>query len=390
MPFDIGFNFRDTSGFVTDGTNETYVLKNDIYPTVRAGQTFGWDIIVSSVDRSASVDRRLAGLNYFASVRNFRVDLPATGTYAFHLALGDQGFAETACKIIVLDNATPLLTIGPHNPSAGSFYDATDVQYSAAAWPTSEAGVNLTFATTICFVQLAADGSHPDTLAHIRLVAVSGGTTYNVSVSESGTLADTVSCKATFASTLSEVGTLAEVESCTLLAACATAEAGTLIDVVSCVAIFAVTVGEAGAENDAASCVAIFVATVTESSACSDFVTNGSIYFISCAEAGSANDSVTGVLIAVGSASETVNTVDTLSMQYIANAVDNENMAAIDVVSASATMHVAVAEAGSLIDSVSIVSGALTARVVNLLGYDSTRKTLRGYDATRVDLVGVA
>jgi hypothetical protein len=96
LSWDKGFNFRQTSGFVTDGANETYVLSGDSYPATRNGVTFGWEDAPSGDrDRNSGIDRRLAGMNFVssaagASAYRFRVDLPAAGDYAVRLAIGDE------------------------------------------------------------------------------------------------------------------------------------------------------------------------------------------------------------------------------------------------------------------------------------------------------------
>jgi hypothetical protein len=173
----IGFNFRATSGFVTDNANEVYVLDTDTYPTTRGGFTFGWVQTgtrpVSSADRTTGVDVRLAGINYcqdWAATTEtyFRVDL-TPGTYNVRIAVGDASFSGNLNHIVVKDTGTTRFTVtGTYG--SGNFFDSQSVEYSAAAWP----GSNSPQSTNISTGQLRmvmGDGSASDNqmVAHLRI-----------------------------------------------------------------------------------------------------------------------------------------------------------------------------------------------------------------------------
>jgi hypothetical protein len=158
----ICINFRATSGFVTDGADQTYCL-GEAYPTTRAGWAFGITSTpggsAGTADRNSGVDPRLAGINYDTAQGNiwvFRIDLPAPGNYNIRLALGDDAVGFDQNKITVKDNASTILTVGPHTTHAGSFYDASGVEYSAANWPSNNTPVIVTFASTICIVEIGS------------------------------------------------------------------------------------------------------------------------------------------------------------------------------------------------------------------------------------------
>jgi hypothetical protein len=175
VPFDIGINFRSTSGYVADGANETYCLA-DIYPVTRGGVTFGWVITgaVDSRDRDSGNDRRLAGINFTTNNADyFRLDLPAAGTYDVHLAMGDATFSG-AVSYDVKDTTTLLFSTTGSTSAGNKFKDATDTEYSNAAWPGSEAASTQTFATTQLRVQHTGGGVN-DVIAHLRVAAAGGG-----------------------------------------------------------------------------------------------------------------------------------------------------------------------------------------------------------------------
>lgn len=181
MSFDVGFNFRGTSGYVTDGVGETYVIDADNYPTTRGGATFGEeDEFLFNLDRNAANDRRLAGVKADSVIgRRFRVDLPATGDYDIHLALGDAASAQTH-KWDTKDDTTTLDTYNVMS-SSNQFFDASGVQRTAANWPGSEVSVTRTFASTIFRLQTNA-ASSTAAVAHLRLVQVESGIQADVPV----------------------------------------------------------------------------------------------------------------------------------------------------------------------------------------------------------------
>lgn len=147
--FSIGLNFRATSSFVTDSTNETYVI-GDAYPTTRAGVTFGWEsgfTLTNIRNRNASNDRRIAGTHFDGEGDAiFRLDLPSTGLYEIRLGLGDPG--GNAAGGVMKDNTTTLFTIATVSSSL-NILDATGVARTQANWPSQNAAVQHTFASTI-------------------------------------------------------------------------------------------------------------------------------------------------------------------------------------------------------------------------------------------------
>ena len=178
----MGFNFRATSGFVTDGA-QVYVLPADTYPTTRGGFTFGWVIVnnaVFGVDRSTGVDVRLAGINYTAGFNGtgllantyFRVDLPAVGSYNIHLAMGDTfNQSGVAMRAEIRDTTTDLTFVVSGTPSAGhQWRDAAGTLLTDTTWPTSEVGVSKTFASTQLRLYAGnLTGTDITTMAHLRI-----------------------------------------------------------------------------------------------------------------------------------------------------------------------------------------------------------------------------
>lgn len=170
--WDKGFNFRTTSGYVTDGANTTYVLEGDAYPTVRNGVTFGWsysacltDFGGGGRDRDNVIDARLAGMNFIANRDErctFKVDLPAAGNYIITLGYGDAGGNTKNNYIVIKDSGTTVLTLsGVATAATPTFGDAVGNTYNAATWPGSQTTATETFATTT-FDLMIGSGATPD------------------------------------------------------------------------------------------------------------------------------------------------------------------------------------------------------------------------------------
>ena len=167
-------NFRQTSGYVTDGAGETYCLA-EVYPVTRGGQTFGWDVAVSTRDRSTGVDVRHAGINFNANSneRVFRIDLDASGDFDLTVAAGDvsNGNDNQYIRVYDGDPGTLIHTIGKANVPLGDFLDATGViRTSSADWVSNHVKQSLTFSTTIArFVFGESPDSGNFSIAHIAL-----------------------------------------------------------------------------------------------------------------------------------------------------------------------------------------------------------------------------
>ncbi len=184
MAFPQGINFRTTVGFVTDGANEDPEAfasgGSGTYPRVTAqGNTVGWEGTPTIVtrDRDAGNDRRLAGIHYnndVTAVLTYRIDLPSAGTYQVNWASGDPNYVATTA-VDLYDTTTRLRGLSATATlAADNFRDATDVNRTAATWPTDNAAITATFSTTILRLKSVPDSANNMIFTHVR-VAASGG-----------------------------------------------------------------------------------------------------------------------------------------------------------------------------------------------------------------------
>jgi hypothetical protein len=179
-----GFNFRNTSAYVTDGTDELAVYRvgsyAEVYPTTRGGFTFGWDRNHSLTrNRSASVDRRLAGMHFGYASGNevWRLDLAdlnGADTYTMRAALGDNNYARDVYALIK-DNTTTLVTIDASQSGSERFTDITGVNHTPANWPGNNNADDLTFATTTFYLELGDDSAKAGSVAHLYFEWTAGG-----------------------------------------------------------------------------------------------------------------------------------------------------------------------------------------------------------------------
>ena len=169
-PFATAIDFRSTATYVVDPPYATYCL-GDIYPTTRAGLTFGWSSAATVSNGSTSVDPRLAGMNSAPSgfSDTFTVNLPnGPGVYAVTIAAGWASIAS-AVDLELFDGATQITRI---TGSAGGdqFFDATGVLYSAAQWPSQNSPILYNFAgSTLTIVDNPTAAGSFHTIAHLAL-----------------------------------------------------------------------------------------------------------------------------------------------------------------------------------------------------------------------------
>ena len=189
----VGFDFRNSAGYVTDPPGDSYVLSGTAYPTKSNGVTFGWvkTSLVQSRDRNAKLDPRLAGINFAANgmPATFYVDLPSAGAYNLSLALGDAGYQScwVQCQIQFLDGNTVLATVTKGSTNMGYFYDAKGSNWSAAAWPTSNVSQQVTLAGTRLTVVVGTSKATGDStpIAFLGVAQVSGSPNFAISASPS-------------------------------------------------------------------------------------------------------------------------------------------------------------------------------------------------------------
>jgi hypothetical protein len=169
-----GFDFRATQDFVADPAGDNFALGGStLYPTARNGVTFGWtSAVASSRDRSATVDQRLAGINFVTgnvAPGVFQIDLPGPGTYKISLAMGDAGSAQYDNKIEFKDGSTSLFVVQAPFLPASQFADANGTIWTSAQWPVSNTTRQVTVTGSSLTIYVGAnDGSgSPTTLAFV-------------------------------------------------------------------------------------------------------------------------------------------------------------------------------------------------------------------------------
>jgi hypothetical protein len=186
-----GFDFRNTKGFVADPSGDTYVLPSTLYPTSFNGTTYGWvkTAPVQGRDRNASLDPRLAGINFVTngSPGTFYVDVPSAGSYDISLAMGDAGYQQcwVQCQVQFFDGATLLATVSGGSIPIAYFYDATGKSWSAANWPSDNLTQQVTLSGTRLTVVVGTNKATGDytTLAFLGLTQFSGTPSFTISAS---------------------------------------------------------------------------------------------------------------------------------------------------------------------------------------------------------------
>lgn len=178
------FNLRGSSGFVADGTNETYLLTADSYPVTRNAATFGYisatGVSGADITSGAPYAPELSGFHSILDAttpQTIRFDLTAAGVYDLTLGIGDWTVpgSQGIQRIEIYDNVTLLHTINLDIPR-GALLDANSYEQRVPQWQTKPYGntsKRLTFASTICNVKFGrSSGAGKTTLGHIGLFQI--------------------------------------------------------------------------------------------------------------------------------------------------------------------------------------------------------------------------
>lgn len=161
MAFAQGIYFRATDN-QTDPTDYDAETAASVYPwTTAQGNTVGWETSLTGIttrDRDTATNVLLKGIHFVANTgtKDYRIDLPATGSYDIRLAAGDKGFAQF-CRVQLLDGDTVFADFETI-VDAGHWLDATGVEISGeTAWAANNAVKNHTFTTQIFRVRIGAE-----------------------------------------------------------------------------------------------------------------------------------------------------------------------------------------------------------------------------------------
>jgi len=185
----IGFNFRATTAYVTDGSGDSRPSYDGFgaatYPeTLGNGATCGWESSPDGIDardRSTGVDVHLAGLQFprGASVATFRVDLASSGSKDIRLASGDYSNSlSNNQNLVIRDTTTTLAT--PMNNLTGvaqhHYRDANGVdRTSESDWASNNTILNLTWSTTIARFDIGGSSSANMPINYIGIDDAGGG-----------------------------------------------------------------------------------------------------------------------------------------------------------------------------------------------------------------------
>lgn len=177
-----GVALRSTSGYVTDGSTDTYSLAADTWQTTRSASggdsaTFGWASGTPTAGNdSTTVDVRLAGwvgiINSGTGV--FRLACTAGQAYTLTAAFGraNANWKVQSCGIYQSDGTTLIQALGSGTTQvSNTYYDATNVlRTSDTDWATNNAG--LSFTATGAYIEFHmgnSTGSYYSPIAYVKL-----------------------------------------------------------------------------------------------------------------------------------------------------------------------------------------------------------------------------
>ncbi len=196
--YDIGIDFRSTQNYVTDPAYAVFdnCVNDGITQQTRTnlnGQSVSWQWSQKcngATNESTSVDPRLAGIAnvYTASGgETLTITIPQAGTYNVGFATGNAGGGQCGggqCPNFIFKDGTSgtqLFTVNPNNPGTGHFIDATNHNWTAAQWPSSNQEQPVTLTGTTLTVSMAA-GNAPN-IGHFRITSTQQTSNFTISAS---------------------------------------------------------------------------------------------------------------------------------------------------------------------------------------------------------------
>lgn len=342
------------TGTVTDSAGNTYTAGNSSSIGGYTSATY-WSIAIGSPITSVTYTSA-------SSTGNFVMvwDITATGA----ITASDSG-AQTynSSTVTGANNATTgtlsvtsgdgLILGGCANFSSGTMTIGTGFTSDLSLNSGQEIGEHRAVTVSAVASFTASTGGQVAGVGGIALqVSSGGGTVYNLSVSDSGSAADSLSNTLTAVNALTEAGTAAMTAAGALTANNALTESGTAADTVSGGLALAGSVSEAGSAADTVTGTPAYSNAVSESGSAADSLSNALSAANAVAEAGTAADSLSTVLTAVNSVSEAGSAADTVSPGNIYAQNVSEAGSAADSLANQLTAVGAVSEAGSAADAV--------------------------------------
>lgn len=180
---------------------------------------------------------------------------------------------------------------------------------------------------------------------------VSGGNIYNVTMSESGTAADTVNSQLAAACNDNESGTAADTVSSLGVFGATVAESGTAASTQSSSGVLGAALSEAGSASDTYSGAVIFASVVADGLSAAELVSSLAIYPSSIVESAPITDTQSAPPVGGSTIAEAMNATDTYSASVIFGGSVVEAASATNTQSLSAVLGGSIVEAGSAGDA---------------------------------------
>lgn len=219
-------------------------------------------------------------------------------------------------------------------------------------------------------VTISETGSAADTLT-ATIVATA-------TIAESASAADTMAAALAAIAALAETAAATDSVSAALAAVRTVTETATAADTISSVLAAAAALSETGSATDSYAAIASLVAALSESVSATDQVNwgGGTSYSADIAEAASATDSLTAAVAALAALAETGNATDTISALASLQAALAESGTALDVLTAAGVFNVTVTETGNAVDTFTALGDLLPAPATRTVTVQMANRTI--------------
>lgn len=225
----------------------------------------------------------------------------------------------------------------------------------------------------------------------IVILPAAGGSTFNVSITESIALADSPSAAMIAAATIAEAMAAADTITADMSASAAIAEALAVADTPSASMTAAGSVTESISASDAPSASMTAPASMSESIAASDTVSGAMSASASVSESITAADTVSGAVNAyAASVSESITAADTVTVAMSAAASVSESMTLLDAPGATMTATATISESISAADTVSGAVGVVSASIAEAISLSDAPSALMTASAAVAEAIAAS
>ncbi|MCX7901969.1 MAG: hypothetical protein N2483_06720, partial [Burkholderiaceae bacterium] len=198
-----------------------------------------------------------------------------------------------------------------------------------------------------------------------------GGTTHNVTLTESATAADAASSVLSAAPSLTEAAASVDAAAAQLLASVALSETASAADAASSQLVAFVVIAEAAAASDSATTGSVAAGALTEALSPTDAATTTASFSVSATETVAAADAASAIAARVAPLAEALSATDAITVTAVLMGAASEALAVADAYATGPVTSATLAESASLTDAVGVAIAAVAAAAESVVASEA-------------------